>query len=498
MKAKSNYSARIGRNAVASLAGALAIVIMVNYLSHRHYLRMDWTGSKIYTLSQKTENIVRSVTKPVKIYVLWSKEDSMFAPLMEILKGYQNLSPQISIELLDPDLNADKFKLISEKYGKVRVNDLGQKGIEAGVFVINDNNVRFIPSEDFQEYSDDLFDKNDGNPISRFKIEQQLTSALLLVTSKEKQTICFTQGHGEWMFEGEKKDSLRHIKKGLELDGYKAMGFNITNEGKVPSLCNAVVVTGPTHAFLSSEASILSSYLDGGGRLLLLLDPLFKNNNFLATGLEELTAQRGILLQNTFVLETDPRRLISTTPVTFIADKFYAHDSVKPLAVTGPLPVVFSIVRSLKSKETDNVIVDDLISSSPMSWGEVDLASLHNGDMTPTQGPLDHKGPLTIGMVAVIHNSDLKKAGRLMVIGDSDFLSEELFMNAGLYNRDLWNSIIGWMTTRPTLISIAPKNPEQVHLNLSEDNFKKIWMILISEILFIILAGIFVIYKRRK
>lgn len=85
-----------------------------------------------------------------------------------------------------------------------------------------------------------------------------------------------------------------------------------------------------------------------------------------------------------------------------------------------------------------------------------------------------------------------------MVVGDSDFLSRELIANAALYNGDFWNATVGWMTEYRAMISIAPKNPEQVHLTLSKEDSANILFVLACEILLIIGLGIVIIMRRRK
>ena len=41
----------------------LALTIMVNWVAARHWLRGDWTSSQLYTLSEKTNNILAGLTE---------------------------------------------------------------------------------------------------------------------------------------------------------------------------------------------------------------------------------------------------------------------------------------------------------------------------------------------------------------------------------------------------------------------------------------------------
>jgi hypothetical protein len=488
----------ISLNVMISVMGLLAIVIMVNYIGTRHYRRLDWTASKLYTLSARTRAVVTGIQQPVTLYVLWSRTDPMFGHLEEILKGYQQLNPDLHLQVLDPDKDPEQFQLIQSKYGKMKVNEMGETGLEAGIFMVAGDNVKFLPSSSFQEFGDDL-STSDAPPKVRFKAEGELTSALINVTSKNKQTICFTQGHSEWKFEGSDRDSLRHVRKDLTLDGFMTRSIVISEEG-IPEDCDAVVVAGPKSAFLKSEADILQRWFADGGRVMLLLDPTFDGDKFTPTGLEALTADAGIELRNDFILETEPRRLVTETPVTFIADRFYNHESVRHLARSSgaPSPVIFSIVRSLKQLENKDAVSDILATTSPVSWGETNLASIQGGDMAPEQDEFDTEGPLTIAMSSIKGTTDGREAGRMIVVGDSDFLSEELFINAGLFNADFWSSMVGWLTTTKALISIDAKDPEQVQLLITDNDFANILTALLIEIALIAVLGAVVIRRRRK
>jgi hypothetical protein len=250
--------------------------------------------------------------------------------------------------------------------------------------------------------------------------------------------------------------------------------------------------------------------LERNGRLLLLLDPLIEGSRFIPNGLEQVAASYGIKLANDMVLEVDPRRLVSQSPFTFLASEFTSHDAVKQLSVSenigkdikeqiGAAPVVFATARSLIQPPESEVAAETLAKSSAVSWGEVDLNWLDSQDGAPAKDQYDHAGPVSLAMAVSVNAKDgSPDGGRLIVVGDSDFLSEELFVNAGLFNRDFWSGMVGWLTARGDLISIAPKNPEHVRLNLTEQDVSTIWQVVIGEILFFVLIGVIVWSKRRR
>ena len=498
---------KLGTNTAVSIIAAAAILLMVNYLSMRHYYRVDWTSSGMYTLSDKTVKVLSVLDSEVTLYVLWSQGDPRFVDAVELLDNYTGLSSKIKLDVVDPDISPERVQIIIDRYGaKIHSDMMGNVGIESGVFVVSGDNVKFVSSQEFEDWGDGEFsgEMSDGAKMSEFKAEQALTSAIMRVISDEQTTICFTRGHGEWLLEGSGGRTLGQVVDGLKRDSYRVEGLDTAGSSKVPESCGVVVVAGPERALMEEEAAVLEKYLDRGGRLLLLLDPIVEGDRFRPNGLEGLTSRHGIKLANDFMLEVDPRRLVSDTPVTFLVSEFTAHGTVASLSDSGSgspsvaYPVVLSGARSMVHDRETDIVADVLAKSSELSWGEVDLASLGSGQAVPAKDQYDTTGPAILAMAAAGATESNGDEGRLIVVGDSDFLSEELFVNSSLFNRDFWSGLVGWLTARTDLISIAPKNPEHVRLNLTDDDVSTIWQIIIGEVMLVIIAGVVMWLRRRR
>lgn len=507
---------RAGSNAAVSVIGALIILVAVNYLAMRHYQRADWTASGLYTLSDKSVKVIGALEKETTLYALWSGGDpsGRFEEVKEILERYAAVSSRLKIEMVDPDLNPDRVKMIIAQYGaRVQQDQYGRAGVEAGVFVVSGDNVKFVSSTDFEDMGDMMMgmegDEHEG--VSGFKAEQSLTSAILHVTSDAQPKICFTQGHGEWGFEnGGEGSNLSHLKEHLTQDGLKVEAFTTLGASRIPKGCDLVLIVGPQKAFLSEEAALLENYVTKGGKLLLFVDPLISASTFENTGLESLTAKLGIKMNRDIIFETDPRRLIGASPVTFVAGEFSSHEAVKHLSLPDSVgadikaevsayPVAFSAARSLSPVPDAPQIVETLGSASKDSWGETDAASLNSAETVPAKDQYDTQGPVILAMISTLTGgADPQAGGELVVVGDSDVLLPELFVNAGLSNRDFFSGLVGSLTKRPELISIAPKNPEHVRLNLTEDDLGMVTKLIWGEIVFFVMLGIAVWLRRRS
>jgi hypothetical protein len=503
---------RAGTNTLVSLIGASVILLAVNYLGMRHFARADWTAAGLYTLSDKSLKVLRALDRETTMYMLWSTGDpsGRYEEAKEILDRYAAASPRLKVEVVDWDLNPEKVKMIIDRYGAKTRQDLFGRTVEAGILVVSGDNVKFVSATDFEDFSPDPYGTpdSDEDDLSGFKAEQSLTSALIQVTSGDQAKLCFTQGHGEWVFDEHGGKALGHVKDELTQDGYKVEAIRTVGLSRIPGTCDAVLVVGPENAFLENEAALLERYLNGGGKLMLLLDPLVDETRFRETGLEGLSAKLGIKLSKDIVIEYDTQSL--TSDVVFLATEVTNHDAVKHLAIpTGPgadasagtraYPIAFSIARTLLPRKDADVVSEDLVKTSENAWGEVDLKTFGASDTPPIKDQYDTAGPAVIAMASSLPNEkNDRDGGRLVVVGDADFLQEDFFLNAGLHNRDFLSGILGWLTEREDLISIAPKNPEHVRLNLTEEDLSTIRSLIFGEIVFFIILGIVVWIRRRS
>jgi hypothetical protein len=502
----------MGLNAAISVLGAAAILLMVNYLSMRHYVRGDWTAAGIYTLSEKSIKVAAGLERDVQIFAMWSQSDPRFADVKELLDDYLAHSRRLSFEVVDPDLARDRAQLLIQRYGGKVLHDGVNTGYETGLFVVAGDNVKFLAATEFEDASamDPFGAGEEAEGLTGYMAEQKITSALLRVTAERQAKICFVQGHGEWSLEGAGGRSLGHVRDELIQDSFRVEAIATAGASRVPEGCDLVVVAGPGRALMEDEAALLGRYLEGGGRVLLLLDPIIDGDRFAPTGLERLAADNGIRLGNDLLIEVDPRRLVSPSAETFLVSEFTGHQSVRQLAVpasvdaavreqVGAFPVVLSSVRSLAAGEGAAVVSEPVARTSAAAWGEVDLSFIGEAGQPPGKDQYDTQGPAVLAMATTRPDGPTGElGGRLVVVGDSDFLGEELYAHASFYNRDFWSGLVGWLTAREDLIAIAPKNPEHVRLELTGDDFLTIVLVLLGELLLGVGVGVAVWIRRRS
>ena len=88
---------------VVAVILVIVLTIMVNWLSARRFARTDWTTTQIYSLSEKTENILSGLEEEIRVVVFMTPQTSMYDQVQELLERYRAASDKITVEHIDPD-----------------------------------------------------------------------------------------------------------------------------------------------------------------------------------------------------------------------------------------------------------------------------------------------------------------------------------------------------------------------------------------------------------
>jgi ABC-type uncharacterized transport system involved in gliding motility auxiliary subunit len=468
-------------SAAAILAAALLVI--VNYLGWKYHERFDWTKSDLYSLSEKSTNVLRDLDRDVRfiVFIPPNQQQEVYQPVRELLARYEAASPRVKVELVDPEKNPVKAQQLAQQYGVT----------SPGVAVSSGNDRRFIDSADLVEVDFAAMQTGQQPGMSGFKGEQLFTSTILQLREGRKPKILFTTGHGERSLDDRGPQGFAGAQEILGRDNFEIEEWASLGKPAVPDGTDLVVIAGPTGSFVPPELNALTAYLDRGGRVLVLLDPTLgqtAGSGLVQTGLEGWLAGRGIQVgQNIVVDPSNPLPFFG--PETLFVRDYGDHPITKALA-DGDLPVLVSLVRSVGTAPaaggSANATV--LVSSSDEGWGETNLAQLEEvrRDDTDVAGP--------VPLAAVVGSG----AGRLVVFGDSDFANNQL-LEANVGNSVLLSNTLNWMVERQSLLGIPPKKTEQVKLSLEQG---QLWRLYALALLLLpglgVVLGTFIYFRRRR
>ncbi len=439
---------RLGTNTLVLAAAVLVILGILNFLGYRYHKRFDLTEQKLYTLSEQTKQIVGGLAQEVRI-LEFSKEAN--ATLEALLPEYRLLNRNIRFERIDPQERPE----LARQYEVRR---------EGEVIVVSGER-----TERLTEFT-----------------EQGLTNTILKVTREAVNTVCFTEGHGEKSLNSSNRDGYRLVENTLRAERYQVRAFNLVVEKGVPAECTVVIVAGPQTPFFPQEAELLKTYLDGGGKLLLLLDPFFED------GLGDLLKSWNIQVGDDLIIERNLfSQLAGTGPVVPLVADYGVHRITEKV----PAQTMFPEARSVRRGEANNGDVEavELLKTSEQSWAETDITK-QGGRVEFNEGK-DLKGPVSIGVAAQKKLGE-KKSARLVVIGDSDFAADAGIRQAS--NADLFFNTVGWLAEAEDMITVRPKNPTNRRVNLTAAQQTMLfWFTVVLLPGAAIVAGAYVWWKRR-
>lgn len=488
---------------------AVALFGMVNYLSLRHYQRLDWTSSKLYTLSEKSRNVLAGLDREVRAVIFLSPSSPLYGPALELLTSYEAASPQLfKTEVIDPAKNVIKAQQLVDRYAIERSNVIV---IAAG------DDKRVIDELDLADYDYSGAQFGQGPTLKAFKGEQLITSAILELIEAKKPKIVLTKGHGEL------NDALGKAKVLLGRDNFEFEEWSPFESPRVPADADLVVVVRPSTHFLQAELDLFNGYLDGGGRMLFLLDPFSADGLATDPLLESWLAGYGVDVGDDVVF--DPSITLFGDASLF-PSSYGSHPIVENLE-KGEVPAHFSAARSVR-KAADapaGYEVTELVKTSAQGWGETDPNAFPDvaADEGEIHGPValavavsfkvekDAQGPQeeatsadepdagTEGAKADDEKADDEKApeARLVVFGDVDFAADTLIESAA--NRDLLLNTFNWLVQREQLIAIEGTRPPETRLSLGPDELSSIYLLVILVMPGLaVVAGVTVFLRRRR
>jgi len=461
---------------------AVALTVMVNWIAARHWVRADWTSSQVYTLSETTTNILRDLDQDIRVIVFMTPVSPLYEQVNELLQRYAAISDKVELEYIDPDREPLRTGQLAEQFGIEMADTV--------VFSYDDRN-KYVTSDQMAELDYQGLQMGQAPSIQAFKGEEEFTAAILSLVAPGVQKVVFVTGHGEATPSSNQISgkALRLLEEAIRRENME-VGETSLLSGLIPEDADLLAVIGPTAAYTEAEVALLEGYLEGGGRLLVALDPLIdRDGTMRSTRLEDLLERFGAKVADDLVIDPTRRLPFFDLSAVYLSD-FRSHPVTRSLE---GMAVLLPVTRSVEAVEGDGFDSRVLVETSSEGRGETDLFALATGAAVE-EDEADLAGPVAVA-VAVEGSADAAPspfAGetptdadqqdggplegfRLVVFGDSDFLTDGQVSNAG--NLVLALNAFKWLAQREESLGIPPRQVEQVSLYLSQDQLGTILLV---------------------
>ena len=453
---------RFGAGTTLMASIFLGITLVVNGISVTTYQRFDVTKLGQFTLTEQTKEVLANLDQPVKAICFFVPSKDTYGITVyasSLLLEYKNHTKNLTLEYVDPDEHPERAR----KYGIYQYQTV--------VFESGDRTRQVIPTQIIQTDSN-------GNPTS-IEAEHSFTSAILEVTGVAQKKVYFLTGHGEPALTG----TYSSVLKGLRDDLYVVYNLDLQTNTVIPEDCAVLVIASPRTPLSASEIDTINKYIFAGGQALILADPGFP------VELNQLISPWGVELNDGMVIDRASHMAGNIDMPRVTADRCWFKSIGLSLVTYFPGAISISPVKEIGETE-----FPPLVWTSADSW--LDL------NYDPTKDPaIDVEGEKqssqSIGVViAYSLTEEQKKLTRIIIIGDSDFATNDHFSQVN--NGDLFINSVNWLAEETQLITIhrTALAFRRMAINDSQSNFFKYSSVVLPPVLVLLIGGIIWWYRR--
>ena len=430
----------LATTALLCLFGALA------WLSVRYPLQTDITANAENTLSPASVKTLPTLPGNVSVTAYIKKGLPIRLQIAQLVDRYSRLKADLSLNFIDPD----------EQPEKARELGIGAEGLVLVEYQGRTEKLRFID-------------------------ESSLTNALQQLAKADEQWISFLTGHGERAPDGVANFDLGQFGKELARRKIKAQTLNLATLPAIPDNSTLLVLSAPSVPLLPGEIDIIRRYIKRGGNLLLLSDPgnLKLDAVLHALGLRQLPGT---------VVDANSQLYKIDDPAFIVATEYTQHPITRGFQMISLYPVAsgFEI-----GDETEFLSIP-LLNSSASSWTETGPIT---GNIRFEPDGDERQGPITFAY-ALTRELNPESEQRIVVIGDSDFLSNAYLGNVG--NLDMGLRMINWLIHDDRFIDIPAKTAPDKKLQLSKISVALIGFGFLIVLPVLLLAMGFLIWRKRR
>jgi ABC-type uncharacterized transport system involved in gliding motility auxiliary subunit len=388
----------------------LAVLILIQAVAIRNDRRIDTTVNRRFSLSGKTIDVLDQLDTDIRIIGFYSDSDTGKNAIEDLLESYSASSGRVEYEFVNPD----RDPATARRYG---VEEFGTAVVVT------------------EEGSEKLTGLN----------ESKLTNSIYRFVSRKRLKIYFMTGHGERSIDSDENIGFSSLAELLRSENFSVSELTLGSGTGIPSDCNILVVAGPERDILPFERETISSYLQGQGRALFLIDPLID-----CPQISQVLSPYGMVPENSIIVDRSGM-LTSGNYLTPVVNRYGEHIITRGFTYFSFFPQA----RSLRLENVAGEIsVTGLCFTNKNAYSETDLELVMEG-RTRFDGGRDREGPVPLAAVSSASGEgDSPSETRVALFGDSDFASNRILELYG--NRDLIMNTVNWLARRENLITIRP------------------------------------------
>ncbi len=487
----------------AGIAISLGLVVVTNLLGGNIGGRVDLTRESLYTLSPGSKETLDNLSDLVTLKLFIS--DELPSELQPTLRDVRDLISDMNraggdnlvVENLNPgdDLDvaaeARSLGIIENEFNVLRDDEFEVRRGWFGLALLYADQQEVIP---FISGTADL--------------EFRIASAISVMTTDKRPSVAFLTGLGAL---GESE--LPSLARAL-MERYEVTSLDLSQEGDLgldPENMDLVIMAGPKEPVSEKKVNEIENFISQGGGALILVDKHqisleTPTTSLVTTGLEEFLQRQGIGVDEGLVMDYGSNSNISMGPQgLFNVVRPYP---LWPIGLKGSLHATTRDLNGLSAGWATAITIADSVENIERLWITTEAGGIQPPNSLIMPDALlqpDPDGFQTVTLAVAIGGGETEpttndvREGRIIVVGDVDFL-EESFIQVSPDNLIFAENAIDWLAQDEALIAIRSKTRTPPPIVFTSD-FQKAslrWGNLIGVPLIIVIYGVMKVTGRRR
>lgn len=505
----------------------VAVIVLINIVAtilfDKYPITFDLTKNDTYSISEESEEYVKSIDTEVNIKVF--AEEETFSALNEyaqqaneVLKKYAKYNSKISVDYIDIDSNPDIVGEYSEQ--NIATYDIIVESLskdENGNYIKDSDGepikrIRKVSLLDLIDFTDDFEEQMTqsgytaedyvvsyfGDETTAFvysvsygvvgasTADQAFVSALMAVTDPNPVVVTVLTGRNE-------TDDLSYFQTLLSANGYNVNVVDITTE-EIPEDTDLCVVPAPQTDYLDTEVKKLSDFLDNDGKLGKNLIYMASAEQQKTPNLDEFLAEYYIEVGSDIIFENDSEHaFMNNLTGTILSTSAEISDSFTQDVTTENPSIAIAYSRPVVqlTEEKGKFVTESYISSTENAY----LVNAESGE-TEENGKQNYA---VMASKASFNDDGTADYSNVFVCGTVNMFADEYLMYTQFQNREYFLSVINGMTGKTdTGITIEPKVITGNIFDVNAKHVRNLKIIFIGVIPAVTLVTGLVIWLRRK
>ncbi len=450
------------RNLQLGTAALIVLSVLVGWFGNAVQGRLDLTADKIFTLSNGTEQILGGLDDLLTIEL------------------YESSEPPVQVDLVARDINDFLDDLAANSGGSVALvhrypdsdPDDARKAQLAGVpsvqFNVQTPNGLEIKNG-FLGMAMTYADRREVIPYIRsidgFEYRVATLAYNMLQQDAQKKTIAFLGGHGE----RSPQENFSGLA-GLLAQQY-TLAEVVSNAEQPLDLTgvDVLIVAGPTQRMTTEEYDTLHAFLQRGGKMLALVDPVVIDlQRFAAIPNQfhfgDFLERYGVLVEDNLVFDVRSNETVpfpsQSGGTVMLPYPYWPRVPTVDRKVAGDvetalLPWTSSL--GISESAVGRVEVIPIMRTSPYA-----AADYAYGNVLPNSPNIDiserqlFENDIAVAIESAEQGANGASAFRIVVVGDSEWLTDP-FVNRAQENLALGLNLIDWLAQEDTLAEVRSK-----------------------------------------